>query len=1577
MNARTKHKNWWKHTSKQRRRTSMLRGIEALEARQLLAGELLEVRLDAVHLDGTTPVSQLVEGQEFLLRGRARDLRDPSATDPADQPQGAFQVYTDIAYLASEVEPIVSEVQLITVSGSPTGGSFRLSFNGNFSQPINYLASPGAVQAQAIQEGLETIPALNGNVRVERDRRTGVGEGYFVRFINGLQELDVPTLGRDVSQLQGAGDIQVAEFAKGERSNTQAFRQAFVYNSRTDSVNPSNLSYPDARLGADATNLFDNVGGGARPFEPPGQNFTTYFLLRARAVTGGADDQIEFMADMAGEVDIFVFGRNDPLTNDQVLFTYAGPDADRLTIPVRESAVTVQNDAYIVNEDAPPTVLSPSPLANDSHTGTGSLTITSVSNGSAGGTLEIVNSGANVRYTPFPDYFGQETFSYTATNSDGDFGVGQIVITVRAVNDAPSFTKGPNIIVDEDAGPQLFQNWATNISPGPNESNQQVTFTVTNNNAALFQTPPAVSPNGTLTFRANPNANGVATVTVVARDDGGTANGGVDTSAQQTFTITVRAVNDAPVQTVPGDQSVPGNQPLVFTGATALSVFDVDSGTAAIATTLTVQSGRLFVGGSIHPNMTVTGNQSSTVRLVGTWGQISSALSELTYVANSGFQGNDTLRMVTNDQGNTGSGGPQVATSNVRITVTSPGAPRAVNDTRSMDEDAPPITIDVLANDIARDGAQPTLRSFTQPAAGGWVTRNTNNTPSLADDRLVFTPARDFFGQVQFTYTVSDNSGFGGESVGTVTINVRNINDAPRLNPNVTTELRPINEDNRNSYGTAVWQFLNGVWDPDPNPLRGIAVSGVSTANGSWQYTLNGGASWSPITNATSSQALLLPANGEQSRVRFLPNQDFNGETRINYFAWDQTDGRSPGSRVNISQSSSRGGATAYSVNFRQATLEVLPVNDPPVAQNKSYTTREDVDLYVGAERGLLIGVTDVDGDTEFRAQRFTNASNGTVSVNPDGAFLYRPNQDFFGTDSFQYRVRDLGGAFSAPRTVTITVTPVNDRPVSRADSYATQKNFVLTVDASLGVLANDFDVDGDPLRAVLARNATNGRVQLAADGSFVYTPNRQFVGNDTFEYWAVDNANAANSWSPRTTVTIRVTDRNDPPNAVNKSYTTLEDVNLVVTANNGLLVGATDPDDDVLRAIFVTQPSRGQLIATNANGSFTYRPFPDINGTDSFTYRVTDGLHFSPIRTVTINVTPVNDPPPAVNDNFNVIAGIPDQLLGDVLENDRAAPNPDGPETITMTNFDRSTRQGGTVRQNASGRLLYTPPAGFVGHDTFRYQVTDGNGGFNSATVNLYVQPRTSNTISGFVYRDVNENGRRDGGEAGIANVLIRLIPANNPSAVRNTLTNGSGHYAFNNVAPGTYTIVQVQPNYLIDGAESVGTGGGTIPANDRFVVNVPQAGFPNGIATGYNFGEKGVLVGQPSNGQPALQLTLEEILASNTNKGALLALNGNTQSWFTTLDPTWANVHAMTVQLSNDLSSLTLRVVVNQNGQLTTYQSVIGRTSTPGTSLKFRVMATNNQGFRIIRLDGELKLGEFTRISSTAATDSALASF
>jgi hypothetical protein len=178
---------------------------------------------------------------------------------------------------------------------------------------------------------------------------------------------------------------------------------------------------------------------------------------------------------------------------------------------------------------------------------------------------------------------------------DLDPAANTITVDVTSVNDAPSFTKGGNQTVLEDAGPQSVAGWATSISAGPaNESSQAVNFIVTNNNNSLFTAggQPSVSATGTLTFTSAPDANGSATVTVKIHDDGGTANSGVDNSPEQTFTITVTAVNDAPTVTpaTAAAQSVQYSDAITNIGFAARDI-DNTGGQLTPSTSFTVNGG--------------------------------------------------------------------------------------------------------------------------------------------------------------------------------------------------------------------------------------------------------------------------------------------------------------------------------------------------------------------------------------------------------------------------------------------------------------------------------------------------------------------------------------------------------------------------------------------------------------------------------------------------------------------------------------------------------------------------------------------------------------------------------------------------------------------------------------------------------------------------------------------------------------------------------------------------------------------------------------------------------------------------
>ncbi len=267
-------------------------------------------------------------------------------------------------------------------------------------------------------------------------------------------------------------------------------------------------------------------------------------------------------AAVLGAVDYFLID-SEELPNERfsyyVVAQFVDDDGNPLTPspesgPSNFATVTAVNDPPVANDKIVP------PINEDSSAT--AITLVATDDDSASIAYSIVTSPShgtltglapNVTYTPYPNYFGPDSFSFKANAgswSSGGFNVAMssdsdvatVSITVNPVNDAPSFTKGTDQTVNQNAGAQSVPGWATNISTGPaNESGQSVGFIVTNNNNALFSAQPAISPNGTLSYTPALNASGVAMVTVKIHDNGGTGNGGVDTSGSQIFTITLVA----------------------------------------------------------------------------------------------------------------------------------------------------------------------------------------------------------------------------------------------------------------------------------------------------------------------------------------------------------------------------------------------------------------------------------------------------------------------------------------------------------------------------------------------------------------------------------------------------------------------------------------------------------------------------------------------------------------------------------------------------------------------------------------------------------------------------------------------------------------------------------------------------------------------------------------------------------------------------------------------------------------------------------------------------------------------------
>jgi CSLREA domain-containing protein len=291
----------------------------------------------------------------------------------------------------------------------------------------------------------------------------------------------------------------------------------------------------------------NQIGSALSPLDPllgPLQNnggFTqTVALLPGSPALDSADNCVTEVAH-CGDSSI------PQLTTDQRGAGFArivdGPDADAtatVDIGAFEAQVSVADIAdQTINEDGSLSLPFIVGGTITSVTATSSNTAL-VPNNPANISISGSGSSRTLSINPAANAFGSSTITVTVNGNNNQTMSDTFVLTVNAVNDAPSFTKGADQTVNENAGAQTVNNWATNISAGPNESGQTLSFIVTNNsNPTLFAVAPAISSTGTLTYTPATGQSGTAEITIALKDNGGTANGGVDTSATQSFNINV------------------------------------------------------------------------------------------------------------------------------------------------------------------------------------------------------------------------------------------------------------------------------------------------------------------------------------------------------------------------------------------------------------------------------------------------------------------------------------------------------------------------------------------------------------------------------------------------------------------------------------------------------------------------------------------------------------------------------------------------------------------------------------------------------------------------------------------------------------------------------------------------------------------------------------------------------------------------------------------------------------------------------------------------------------------------------
>ncbi len=479
--------------------------------------------------------------------------------------------------------------------------------------------------------------------------------------------------------------------------------------------------------------------------------------------------------------------------------------------------------------------------------------VTSNSNPALFASLPSISETGVLTYTTAPNANGTATVKYLAQDDGGIGGGGKnrsaeqtFTITVTAVNDVPSFTKGADQTVTEDAIAQTVNGWATNLSKGPaNEVSQTLSFLVTTDNAALFLKAPAVSATGVLTYTVAPNVSGDAMVSVRIKDNGGILNGGLDTSDVQTFAIHVTAVNDAPTVTVPAAQTTNEDTakliPTILVGDLEATTLDV---------TLAVTRGTINLGnvtGLTFQNGTT--NDSATVRVQGSKTHLTAALATITYTPNTDLSGTDTLTVTVSDLGESGTGGTLTATKTVAIVV------KPINDRPirtagtltpiSVDEDSSNTTAVSLgfngltyapgpatATDEATQVMTYTVTGIPAFAsifkADGTTAVKVKGVVTAAElQGLKFKTVPNLFGTGNLTFTVTDKGASAAPNVNLLTeslaITVNPVNDAPPTISNIADVA--VNED----VATAAIKFTVADIDDVLVSLNAVTVTATSS----------------------------------------------------------------------------------------------------------------------------------------------------------------------------------------------------------------------------------------------------------------------------------------------------------------------------------------------------------------------------------------------------------------------------------------------------------------------------------------------------------------------------------------------------------------------------------------------------------------------------------------------------------------------------------------------------------------------------------------------------------------------------
>ncbi|HCG7298716.1 TPA: tandem-95 repeat protein [Vibrio parahaemolyticus] len=845
-------------------------------------------------------------------------------------------------------------------------------------------------------------------------------------------------------------------------------------------------------------------------------------------------------------------------------------------------------------------------------------------------------------------------------------------LIVNRVNDAPTVE---NAIADQELS-EDFATYTIDLNGAFKDSDSALNFSVSGNSNVLVSI-----ENGIATISPTADWNGSETLTFTATDPSGE-------SISQTVNFTVAPVADivadkaTVVEDTPTIIKVLGND--TFESTDKVVSLDADNG---------------------PKNGTVIVNNDGTV----------------TYTPDDNYVGKDTFTYVV-----TSGGVSESTTVTVNVTPVN-DTPVAKDDIATTQEDTA-VTIDVLPNDTDIDGDKLSIQSATVPEAQGKV--------EIVDGKLVFTPAENFNGHAEITYTVTDGQ-LTDEAKVTVTVNP--VNDAPTIKVDAvesitedavstdtvvaTLTVRDTDtpedqltvslENNSNGYfvlvGNEVKLTQAGVdaVNNDELNLKDLTISasvsdGVNpTANDSDSLIVNRVNDAPTVENAITDQELsedfatyTIDLNDAFKDSDSALNFSVSGNSNVLVSIENGIATISPTADWNGSETLTftatdpSGESISQTVNFT-----VAPVAD--IVADKA-TVVEDTPTII-----KVLGNDTFEGDGKVVSLDTNNGpTNGTVSVNPDGSVTYTPNDNYVGKDTFTYVV--TSGGVSESTTVNVDVTPVNDAPVAKDDTAITDEDTPVTID----VLPNDTDVDGDKLSIESASVPKEQGTVEVVNGKLVFTPAENFNGDAEITYIVTDGI-----LTDQATVKVTVNAVNDTP--VVESNIADQALAEDFTPYSIDLNTAFSDVDNVDGELTFSVSGNSNIQVAIVNGIATITPTADWNGSETLTFTATDPSGESISQTVNFTVAPVAD---IVADKATVVEDTPTIIK--VLGNDTFE---DDGKVVSL-----DTKNGpanGTVSVNPDGSVTYTPNDNYVGKDTFTYVVTSG-GVSESTTVTVNVTP-------------------------------------------------------------------------------------------------------------------------------------------------------------------------------------------------------------------------------------------------------------